>query len=466
VTERDLARDPNSPPCWYREPAPDGAVDRLVGAFREAFGTAPEGVWSAPGRVNLIGEHVDYHGGLVLPFALPHRTWVAARRRDDGLLRLHTRQGPGGGPDEWQGALDAVAPGTVTGWPAYPAGVVWALLTADDHDPADDHGPTKGGTHTGPAHDRPRNGSRFGLDLAVDSAVPLGAGLSSSAALECAVALAVDDLCGLGLAGTDAGRAVLAAACVRAENEIAAAPTGGMDQAVSLRARAGHALLLDCRTHQVEHVPLPLDATELAVLVIDTRVHHMLGDGRYGARRRVAEEAAALLDVPLLGVLAPAIGGRETTSDDERTTPGAGTTPGDGAPAWVNDVLARLPEPSRPAVRHVLTETARVAEVAGLLRAGQAERIGPALSASHASLRDDYLVSCAELDLACRCAEDAGALGARMTGGGFGGSAIALVHTRDLVRVAQAVTDGFARAGSAAPGFVRATAAGPARRDR
>ncbi|MGH4017511.1 MAG: galactokinase, partial [Pseudonocardiaceae bacterium] len=223
----------------------------LVAAFRTAFGREPDGLWSAPGRVNLIGEHVDYAGGLCLPWALPLRTVVAAAARDDGGLRLRSEY-PGATP--WDGSLDEVRPGHPAGWAGYPAGVVWALRAAG-HPVA-------------------------GLDLLIGASVPPGAGLASSAALECAVALAVDTLAGLGLAGTDGGRDVLAAACRRAENEIVGAATGMMDQIASLRAVAGNALLLDCRDGTVRQVPLDLAAAGLTLLVIDTQAPHRLVEGQ------------------------------------------------------------------------------------------------------------------------------------------------------------------------------------------
>ncbi|HXV93221.1 MAG TPA: galactokinase, partial [Pseudonocardia sp.] len=250
--------------------------------------------------------------------------------------------------------------------------------------------------------------------------VPLGAGLSSSAALECAVAVAADELAGLGLAGSDEGRRALAAACRRAENEVVGAPTGGMDQIASLFGRAGHAVLLDTRDGAVRQVPLPLAGAALGLLVIDTRVRHRLADGQYGARRAAVEQAARHLGLPSL---------RDATLTD----------------------VDRLPEDLRPRARHVVTEIARVREAVALLDAGRAGEIGPLLDASHASLARDYEVSCAELDLAVEAARDAGALGARMTGGGFGGSAIALVPAPRSAAVTEAVRGAFARAGYRTP---------------
>lgn len=361
-------------------------------AFRGSFDADPDGVWAAPGRINLIGEHVDYNGGLCLPVALAQRTAAAVRVRDDDVLRVtSTHTG-----EPWQGRLADVGPGAPPGWPAYVAGVVWAVGEA--------------------GHDVP------GLDVAVASAVPVGAGLSSSAALECSVALAVADL--LGLPTDDDGRTLLAAACVRAENEVAGAPTGGMDQAASLLARRGHALLLDCRSGGYEHVPLGLAEAGLALLVIDTRAPHRLVDGQYAARRSTCDDAARRLGVASLREVSDVEGG--ALADDEQ----------------------------RRRVRHVVTEIARVSAVAHLLRAGRVGDVGPVLDASHESLRDDYAVSSAELDLAVEAARAAGALGARMTGGGFGGSAVALVPTPALHRVRDAVTGAFSRNGFTSPGFL------------
>ncbi|HEY5183997.1 MAG TPA: galactokinase family protein, partial [Actinomycetes bacterium] len=218
-------------------------------------GQQPTGVWAAPGRVNVIGEHVDYNQGLCLPFALEHRTFVAVRPRDDDRVSVWSAQEP----LSWEGSLDEITPGAVPGWAGYAAGVPWALRAA--------------------GHEVP------GLDIVVNGQVPRGSGLSSSAALECAVAVALDELADLGLGSDDVGRARLAAVCVRAENEIAGAPTGGMDQAAALRARAGHALLLDCRDFSVRHEPFDLGAHGLALLVIGTRARHALVDGQYGGRR-------------------------------------------------------------------------------------------------------------------------------------------------------------------------------------
>ncbi|RYV52256.1 galactokinase [Pengzhenrongella frigida] len=407
-------------PQWLTAWEPAEGADRAAAAFRARFGAEPDGVWSAPGRVNLIGEHTDYNGGLCLPINLPHRTYVALRRtstQSPAVVNLASAQEAATGL--WTAALDDVTPGHVTGWPAYAAGVAWALAR-DGH-------------------------AVGGFDAVVDSCVPYGAGLSSSAALECAFAVALDEAFELGLGADDAGRIELAAACIRAENEVAGAPTGGMDQSSSLRAQAGHALLLDCLDGSVRHVPFDLGSEGLALLVVDTRAEHQLADGQYAARRTACEDAATQLGVATLREL-------------------------DGASLEV--ILARLVDAGVPAevarrrVRHVVTEIARVTELVALLDAGRARDIGPVLDASHASLRDDYEVSCDELDLVVEVARSAGALGARMTGGGFGGSAIALVDAGRVDTVASAVAQAFADRGLTAPAFLVAQAAGAAARTR
>jgi galactokinase len=412
---------------WYPDAdsaARADAVERVTQAFTSAYGSAPAGVWAAPGRVNVIGEHVDYNGGLCLPFALPHRTYVALSPRQDDRVTVTSAQVPDADSDEgrprWEGRLGDVAPGTVDGWAAYVVGVPWALHESGRAVP--------------------------GLDAVVDGLVPLGAGLSSSAALECAVAVALDDVAGLGLGGSDEGRAALAAACVRAENDIAGAPTGGMDQAASLRSRAGSALLIDCLDFSVRHVPFDLAAAGLELLVVDTRAHHALTDGQYGSRREACERAAALLGVRWLREVSPA----DLDAALERLRDGVDD------PEEADEMAHR--------VRHVVTEIDRVRQTVELVDAGDLAGVGPLLDASHASLRDDYEVSCLELDVACEAAVGAGALGARMTGGGFGGSAIALVRAGDTDQVATAVAAAFAAKGLAAPAFLRAVPSAPAER--
>jgi galactokinase len=400
VTSPDVAA-----PDWHEPGALDERAAALADAFRRRHGRPPAGVWAAPGRVNVIGEHVDYAGGLCLPLALPHTTLVAASPGPAGRVHAASHQRPDEPVDV---ALDDVGPGTPQGWGAYVAGVPAAL------------------------------GVRAGLTALVDSTVPVGAGLSSSAALSCATALAVDGLAGLGLAADDAGRAQLAAACVRAENDVALAPTGGMDQAAALRCTAGAALLLDCRDGAVRHVPLELGRHDLVLLAVDTRADHAHADGQYGRRRAGVEQAARELGVPLL---------RDLEDED------------------VDAVLSRVHDAAlRPLVRHVLTETARVRQAADVLRDDSPLALGPLLEASHASLRDDLQVSCPELDLAVDTATAAGAVGARMTGGGFGGSAVALVPNHLVEGVVAAVAAAFARARLDPPAFLLAEPSAAGRR--
>ena len=383
---------------------------RAASLFRERFGGEPDGVWLAPGRANLMGEHTDYNEGFVLPFALGQGVTAAAARRIGRRLTVCSRQEPG---DVVEVDLDGLAPGRVTGWAAYPAGVAWALEAAGHRVP--------------------------GACIAIDSDVPAGAGLSSSAALECATALALTSLAGL-----DVPRAELVTIARRAENEFAGVPTGIMDQSASLLCRAGHALLLDCRTLETSQVPFDPDAARAGLLLINTRARHELTDGEYGRRRAECEEAARRLGIRSL---------RDLT--DVADT-GSLTDP----------VLRRR-------VRHVVTDNQRVLEVVALLRAPSGpsadtyREIGRLLTQAHASLRDDFEVSWPEADAAVEAAVAAGASGARMIGGGFGGSVLALVPAAaggpGSGPVRDAVTAAFARHGWTAPEFLDAVPSGSAR---
>ena len=378
-------------------------------AFSDVFGSEPSGVWSAPGRVNLIGEHTDYNAGLCLPIALPHRTYAAARLRPDRQLRLHSLQSS----ESYNLELDDIRPGNPSGWGAYAAGVLWAFDAAGHQ--------------------------VQGLDVMVDGQVPVGAGLSSSAALECAVAAAVSDLLGLALLSDDHARAALAGICVNAENTIAMAPTGGMDQAASLRCQEANALLLDCRDGSVQQVPFDPSAHGLTLLVMNTLATHSLVDGQYEQRRASCDEAARQLGVISL---------REVSIDG------------------LGQALDRLSDTRvRARARHVVTEIDRVRQTAALLRAGRMSDVGPVFNASHASMRDDFEISCAELDAAVETATAHGALGARMTGGGFGGSAIALVPASRTAEVATAVVHTFADNGFRVPDTFAVTAGGSARHE-
>lgn len=363
--------------------------------FREVYGSEPDGVWAAPGRVNLIGEHTDYNDGFVLPLALPHTTRVHAARRDDGVLRLHSADSaPHTGDGVVQLRVDELAPAGSTGWAAYPAGVVWSLREA--------------GLPVG------------GADLHFESTVPTGAGLSSSAALEVSTALALNDLHGLGQSP-----ARLARLCQRAENDFVGVPCGIMDQMASACCTEGHALFLDARDLTQRQVPLDLAAEGLKLLVVDTRVKHELGEGEYAKRRAGCEEGARRLGVSAL---------RDVPYEEL-----------DGA-------LERLADDTvRGLVRHIVTENRRVEDVIRLLDAGDTRGIGPVLTEGHASVRDDFRISCDELDLVVETANAAGALGARMTGGGFGGSAIVLLEDGLTDKVTEAVEAAFAAEGYRPP---------------
>ncbi|WP_254878986.1 galactokinase [Streptomyces sp. NA04227] len=381
-------------------------ADEVAAGFRNLYGFAPDGVWAAPGRVNLIGEYTDFNEGFVMPLALPHSALAAVARRTDGVLRLHSAD-----LDVPLAELrtDELKPLSDGGWAAYPAGVVWALREA---------GHTVGGA-----------------DLHLASAVPTGAGLSSSAALEVVTALALNDLFELGLSGPE-----LARIAQRAENDFVGVPCGIMDQMASACARPGHLLHLDCRDLSVEQVPFDLAAHGLGLLVVDTRVKHALGDGAYAERRDGCEEGARLLGLSHLRDLPyeqlPAALGKLT---DERV---------------------------RRYVRHVVSDDHRVQRVAALLEAGEVRAIGPVLTEGHHSLRDDLRISCPELDLAVEAANAAGALGARMTGGGFGGSAIVLVERERQAEIAEALERAFVEASFTAPRIFPAVAAQGARRER
>ena len=383
-----------------------------VGLFRARFGREPDGVWRAPGRANLMGEHTDYNDGLVLPFALGQGIVVAAGRRADTELVLCSAQEA---DETVEVALAGLTPGQVRGWAAYPAGVAWALGAA--------------------GHPVP------GADLALDSDLPAGAGLSSSAALECATALA---LTGLTLAGpSDASgspptRGELVGLTRRAENEFVGVPTGIMDQSASLLCQAGHALLLDCQSLETSQVAFDPDAAGARLLLVNTRARHELTDGEYGSRRAECEEAARRLGLSSL---------RGLTDLAE---------------------LAQLSDPMlRRRARHVFTDNQRVHQTVALLRSGQPDtyrEVGRLLTEAHASLRDDFQVSWPEADATVAAAAAAGALGARMIGGGFGGSVLALVPADAQDAVMAAVAAAFDREGWTEPEFVPAVPSDAAHR--
>lgn len=375
----------------------------LSARFQETFGSVPDGVWQAPGRVNLIGEHTDYNEGFVLPFAIDKTAKVAIRLREDSTVRLLSLFG---GHGLVEAELSGLEPGSGEGWSRYPLGVAWALKERGIDVP--------------------------GFDLLLDSDVPLGAGLSSSHAIECAVISALNDLTGAGLGAED-----LVLATQRAENVFVGAPTGIMDQSASLRGAKGHAVFLDCRDQHVDLVPFDAEASGLVLLVIDTKVSHSHADGGYASRRASCELGAEILGVKAL---------RDVGVDS------------------LEEAAGLLDETTLRRVRHVVTENDRVLQTVEILNSEGPASIGPLLDASHVSMRDDFEISCPELDLAVETARANGAIGARMTGGGFGGSAIALTPVGQEQQVRDAVVRAFAEAAFTAPDIFTVTPAAGALR--
>ncbi|MDX2376486.1 galactokinase [Microbacterium sp. LRZ72] len=377
------------------------ARDAAVAAFTHLTDDAPGGVWSAPGRANLIGEHTDYNDGFVLPVAIGQRTYAALGRRTDRIVRVASTFADDAVDvrlDEVPALFDSPADRQrVPEWARYPLGVAWAALRVAGADPRE----------------------LCGLDIVFASDVPVGAGLSSSAAIEGAAASALNDAWGLGLSPLDLARIGRAA-----ENEAVGAPTGIMDQVASIMGRADAAIFLDCRTLETASVDLGFAAAGLELLVIDTRVQHSHANGGYRERRASCEAGAAGMGVGAL---------RDLSVDDLPR-----------AERVLDDVTLRR-------VRHIVTENQRVLDTVRALRERGPRAIGELLVASHASMRDDFEISVPELDAAVESALAAGAIGARMTGGGFGGAAIALVPA-DLARqVTDAVGLAFEDRGFIAP---------------
>lgn len=376
--------------------------------FQQAYGYEPTVRYSAPGRVNLIGEHTDYNDGYVLPFAIDRRTTASIAPRPDRLLRVSSAFDAG---TVLELSLDDLDPSNMTGWSAYVFGIAWALREQAGADLSD----------------------KTGFDVFIESDVPVGAGLSSSAAIECGVALAFNDLWELGL-----DRKTLARVGQYSENHAVGAPTGIMDQSASLLGEQDAVVFLDCRTLDTAVVDLALEANGLEVLVIDTRVEHAHATGGYAARRASCEKGAQVLGVEAL---------RDVSVDDLPR-----------AQELLDDETFRR-------VRHVVTEDQRVLDTVRTLREQGPRAIGSLLVASHESMRDDFEISVPELDLAVATAVEHGAVGARMTGGGFGGAAIALVDQESRGAITEAVTAAFAAAGYREPNVFTVHAAQGARRD-
>jgi len=357
--------------------------------FHDLFGRPPVLAARAPGRVNLIGEHVDYCGGFVLPMAIERETVMAAAPRTavagPAVARVHSTA--------FQETVELplvpahAVPMELRGWARYVEGVITGFLD--------------------------RGATIPPFDAVVDSTVPLGGGLSSSASLEVATATLVAALAGHAIAAMD-----LVLLCQRAEHEFAGVPCGVMDQCASALCTADHLLLLDCRS--LDTVQVPFARPDVAVLVINSNVRHALDDGGYAARRADCQRAAALLGVTSL---------REATL------------------AQVEAARGGLGDRGFRRARHVVTEIARTTAAAGALTHGRWDALGALMAESHASLRDDCEVSCPELDLLVKLAAgESGVIGTRMTGGGFGGCTVTLVEAARLDAVMAAVSQGYRRA--------------------
>lgn len=356
--------------------------------FLETFGAEPDLVAAAPGRVNLIGEHIDYSEGFVLPFAIKDRTFVAVRKRDDSTIQIASAQ-----RENKIIAVDVneVKPERKGDWERYAFGVLWSM------------------------------GVKNGVDILIDGQVPLGAGLSSSAALECSLATAINDLFQMGYSLEQIARLTQ-----RAENQYVGVPCGIMDQSVSLMATQGSALLLDCRDLSTRNIPFEIATHGLELLIIDTQAHHQLTDGGYAERRASCESVVAKLKLTSM---------RELTMDQLISS------------------RHELTEVEFIRARHAVSEMKRVLDCVTALEAGDFGQVGQLINASHISLRDDYAVSCPELDVAVATALEAGALGSRMVGGGFGGSAIALIHASRTAQTIHAIEKAFLDKNFKAPRF-------------
>jgi galactokinase len=360
----------------------------LESAFQELFGHKAEVLAEAPGRVNLIGEHIDYSEGFVLPFAIADRTYAAIARNNDGLVRIASQQRKN---RIFTIDINDVKPGSAGDWEKYVLGVIWTLDISS------------------------------GVDILVDGHVPSGAGLSSSAALECSVAVGLNALFSLGKTLED-----LARATQKAENDYVGMPCGIMDQSVSLMGREGSALLLDCRDLSTESVPFDVASQGLELLIIDTQAHHALVDGGYAERRASCESVASKFSIPSMRNLSMEV---------------------------LDSRKSELTEVEYIRARHAVTEIARVKDAVAALKASDFTTLGRLINESHISLRDDYTVSCPELDAAVDASLAAGALGSRMVGGGFGGSAIALIKADQIDAVKEAIKKSYAAKGFKAPRF-------------
>lgn len=353
----------------------------------------------APGRVNVIGEHTDYTGGFVFPMAIDLGVTAQISKRADQVVSMRSMQMP----DVVEIQLHDLNPGSVNGWAAYVAGAVWVVQQSLE--------------------------LPFGLDISIDADLPLGAGMSSSAAVECSVILAL-----VALLGKQVPKRELARWAKRAENEFVGVPTGSMDQVASLMSKADHLMLFDTRDDVIDLIPIDLTANDATFVVIDTRSKHELIDGSYAQRRDDCEEAARLLEVQYL---------RDITDLDAaiKKLISVGAS---------HRVIQRL--------RHVVTENKRVLDAVAALKSSNLELLGQLINQSHASLRDDFEVSCPELNLAVTIAIESGAFGSRMMGGGFGGSTLTLISNHLVEILKEKVVVGFEQAGYLSPKVYLVTA--------
>jgi galactokinase len=387
----------------------DTLIASVKAGFLNKYGYEPTGVWSAPGRVNLIGEHTDYNEGFVFPFAINRHTFAAIALRTDSIARVSSSFSP----VIHQTEVASIARDEAHDWAAYPFGAAWAIQEM--------------------ANSLLIEFKSTGFDCYIESDVPVGAGLSSSAAIECSVALALNELWNVNL-----DRRQLARVGQMGENVIVGAPTGIMDQSASLLGETDHAVFLDCRTLEAKAIELGFAAAGLELLIIDTKVAHRLVDGGYATRRAACEAGAAALGAVSL---------RDVSVSDL-----------DRAHELLDDVTFRR-------VRHVVTENKRVLDTVAALQASGPNAIGQLMYASHESMRDDFEISVDELDTAVETALRHGAVGARMTGGGFGGAAIALTPIEKIGEVSLAVFAEFEALGYAKPDIFAVSAAQGAKRE-
>ncbi|MCF8528849.1 MAG: galactokinase [Aquiluna sp.] len=374
--------------------------EQVVASFENTFGHQPDGVWSAPGRANLIGEHTDYNLGFVLPFGINFRTYVAVAKRADRKCRVASTIDS----KIYEFDLDGEMPKNLD-WALYPLGVAWVM----------------------------RENADFGFDAFFDSNVPIGAGLSSSAAIECSIALALNEIW-----NTNHTKQELALIGQKAENQVVGAPTGMMDQTASMLAQSDGAVLLDCKKLETKVIDLGLTKNNLVIAVIDTKVAHRHSDGGYRSRRDSCELGAKTLGVESLREL--------SLSDLPR------------AQSQLDDLTYRR-------VKHIITENQRVLDSVSALRDGNLESLGRLLLESHSSMRDDFEISVPELDLAVETAMEVGAIGSRMTGGGFGGAAIALIAESKLGELEIACKKAFEANSYAEPNIFAVVPSEGARKD-